>query len=675
MFALVCNHKYCEMKNILLSILFFYIFLQGFSQITINNLEIANKFYKKQDYSSAIYYFEKFLSPYYDDYNNLFNPYSVSIRQREIKENDNSIINDAIYKTAESYRNLNIHDKSAYLFKELLNKKITKYPLLKFYCAVELKFIGQFDESRIILESFIKEYKKVDQFKSEAQKGLASLNLIEEEMNKKDNKYFIAKPIVIESRDTGANYAPIFLNSDQILLNTTKANYALSKGIFQNRVFTANINGENLSNYLPVQGLIQGELEHQGASSISDDGKELYLTRWSYVDGKKYSQIFISRKTINGWTNPESFDDLNVSNFNSQQPFVTIVNGKKTIFFSSDRKGGFGGYDLYAAVFDDSGRIANVSNLGNNINTEANEISPFYSKISNTLIFSNNGRIGMGGYDLYETSYPTTNSPVRNLGHPINSIKDDLYFTSRSNSMDITRDCWVSSDRYSQCCLQAIHILKTKPDFEITGKVLNCDNKMNLSDVEILLFDTVKNEKKYSTNTDKDGIFKIKVDKQEPFTIFYKLKNYISQSTQIKVPESEEFLITTKDVCLVPLVEKKSIVLERIYFDYNKADLKSESMLQLDSLVIMLNEYPSMVIEINAHTDSIGTDKYNLDLSEDRAFSVMTYLVKKGISKIRLRSKGYGESMPLEPNSNPDGTDNPTGRARNRRCAFTILKM
>jgi outer membrane protein OmpA-like peptidoglycan-associated protein len=123
------------------------------------------------------------------------------------------------------------------------------------------------------------------------------------------------------------------------------------------------------------------------------------------------------------------------------------------------------------------------------------------------------------------------------------------------------------------------------------------------------------------------------------------------------------------------LVEKKSIVLDRIYFDYNKADLKPESMVQLDSLVILLNEYPSMTIEINAHTDSIGTDKYNLDLSEARAYSVLTYLNQKGILKSRLKSRGYGKSMPLESNSKPDGSDNPEGRARNRRVAFTIQKM
>jgi len=101
----------------------------------------------------------------------------------------------------------------------------------------------------------------------------------------------------------------------------------------------------------------------------------------------------------------------------------------------------------------------------------------------------------------------------------------------------------------------------------------------------------------------------------------------------------------------------------------------AESQAQLDSLVAILNENPGMTIQIDAHTDSVGSEKYNLDLSAARAKSVVNYLIEKGIIKDRLSSKGYGESMPLEPNSNPDGTDNPVGRARNRRCAFTILKL
>ena len=204
----------------------------------------------------------------------------------------------------------------------------------------------------------------------------------------------------------------------------------------------------------------------------------------------------------------------------------------------------------------------------------------------------------------------------------------------------------------------------------------SCDNRSYLKGVEVILSDSFGNEKKYSTVSNESGDYKFKVNRFEPFNITYKLKNYISKSVTMKSPKEEEvFVLNSEDLCLVQLKEKKSIVLERIYFEYNKASLLPESELQLDSLINILNDNPSMFIQIDAHTDSVGSEKYNLDLSDSRAKSVVTYLVQKGINKERLSSKGYGESMPLEPNSNPDGTDNPIGRARNRRCAFTIFKM
>ena len=663
------------MRKIFVSIISLFILLQGYAQMTVSYLEIANKFYQKEDYISAIHYFEKYLSPYYEDFKNSFNPYAVSAKQREIKESDNTFVTDAIYKTADSYRKLLIHDKAAGFYKELLKKKTAKYPLAKFYYATELKYLGQYDEARSLFENFNTDYKKNDLFKQQAQRELTSIDLIKIEINKKDNKYFVTKPLVLESKDTGAHYGPIFLDDQLILLNTTKANYALNKGMYQNRVFNASIKNEYITNYLPIQGLTQSEQEHQGASSLSEDGKELYLTRWTYTDGKKYSGIYVSKKTNTGWSVPEPVNDLNDAASNAQQPYITKINGKKTIFFSSNRKGGLGGYDLYAAQFTDSNSLEKITNLGKRINTEFDEVAPYYNALGQKLVFANNGRIGMGGFDLYSTSHLDSNSVVQNLGYPINSIKDDVYFISRSKTAEFTKDCWVSSDRFSQCCLQAIHVMNTKPDYEIIGRILNCDNKKPLKDVEVYLSDSTGNIKKYSTASVEDGSFKFKVDKFEPFTIFYKLKNHLSRSAVIKVPKTEDFVIRSEEICLVPLAEKKSFVLERIYFDYKKADLKSESKLQLDSLVAILNEYPAMMIEVNAHTDSIGSNQYNLDLSDARARSVLNYLIQKGISKSRLKSKGYGESMPLEPNSKPDGSDNPEGRARNRRCAFTILKM
>ena len=664
------------MKKINILILLICLSLLGFSQVSISYLDIGNRFYKKGDYRSAIHYFEKFLSPYSEDFSNSFAPYAVAVVQKEVKQTDNALILDALYKTGDSYRQLFIHDKAANYFKEVLKKKATKYPLTKFYCASELKSIGQYGESKKWLEQFLTEYKKNDIIKKEAQNTLSSLDFITKELEKKDNKYISVKSMVFERKDTGAHYGPIFLTDSTILLNSTKANYELTKNIYQNRVFGAAIKGESLTRYLPLVSLQQEGLDNQAVGSVSDDGKEVYLTRWNYVNGKKVSSLYTAKKATTGWSIPLPLHELNDSSSNTQQPFVAKLSGKKILFFSSDRKGGYGGYDLYMSLFAEGKGFGKPVNLGQFINTEFDEVAPYYHTLSQLLVFANNGRIGMGGFDLYSSPYPTAAEGVRNLGFPVNSIKDDIYFASRAGTADITKDCWVSSDRFSQCCLQALHIENRKPDYEIAGRIVNCDNQQPLSNVEIVFSDASAGTTKYTASSSTDGFFKIKVDKFEPLAVSYRLKNYISKTSSI-VPTSQadQFLFQASDNCLIPLVEKKSIVLEKIYFEYNKADLMAESQVQLDSLVAILNENPGMKIQIDAHTDSVGSEKYNLDLSAARAKSVVNYLIEKGIINIRLSSKGYGESMPLEPNSNPDGTDNPSGRARNRRCAFTILRM
>lgn len=664
------------MKKINILILLICLSFLGFSQVSISYLDIGNRFYKKGDYRSAIHYYEKFLSPYSEDFGNSFSPYAVVVNQKEVKQTDNVLVLDALYKTGDSYRQLLIHDKAASYFKEILKKKATKYPLTKFYCAGELKSIGQYEESKKWLEQFLAEYKKNDLIKKEAQNMLTSLVFINSELAKKDNKYITVKPMGFERKDTGAHYGPIFLTDSTILLNSTKANYELTKNIYQNRVFGAAIKGENLTRYLPVVSLQQEGFDNQAASSVSGDGKEVYLTRWNYVNGKKVSSLYTAKKTTTGWTMPIPLFELNDSSSNTQQPFIANLDGKKVLFFSSDRKGGYGGYDLYMSIFTDGKGFGRPANLGQLVNTEFDEVAPYYHAFSRLLIFANNGRIGMGGFDLYSSPYPAAAEGVQNLGFPVNSIKDDIYFASRTGTADITKDCWVSSDRFSQCCLQTLHIVNRKPDYEIAGRIVNCDNQQPLNNVEIVFSDATIGTTKYTTSSTGDGTFKIKVDKFEPLAVSYRLKNYISKSSTIVPPQQEDqFLFQASENCLIPLVEKKSIVLEKIYFEYNKADLMAESQAQLDSLVAILNENPGMTIQIDAHTDSVGSEKYNLDLSAARAKSVVNYLIEKGIIKDRLSSKGYGESMPLEPNSNPDGTDNPVGRARNRRCAFTILRM
>lgn len=343
----------------------------------------------------------------------------------------------------------------------------------------------------------------------------------------------------------------------------------------------------------------QGAGIHQGVASLSPGGSTLFLTRWSIVGGKKTSAIYTSKKLDSGWSTPVLMDSLvNTRGYNAQQPFV-MPDGK-TLLFASDKPGGSGGFDLWYAVLDTNGKPEKVMNLGNTINTINDEQAPFYHEASGTLVFSCNGRVGMGGFDFFYSkgTIGAWGEPV-NFGYPVNSIKDDIYFTSPDSGKNILENVWLSSDRSAECCLELFTLSKKTP-----------------------------------------------VD---------------TPVTPVIPPVKEE-----------PVVEAV-IVMENVYYDFDKSSLQQSSYPALDRLVDLLNQYPTMVIEIRAHTDSMGSDKYNIPLSEARAKTVVDYLVSKGIDKARLQSKGYGATMPVAPNKHEDGTDDPEGRAKNRRTEFKVM--
>jgi len=183
---------------------------------------------------------------------------------------------------------------------------------------------------------------------------------------------------------------------------------------------------------------------HQGVISFSADGNTMFLTRWHTEKGKSMAGIYSSKKSANGWTEPVAVEAINNGGGNNQQPFV--MPGGNKILFSSDRPGGMGGYDIWSADVDANGNISNVANLSA-INTIFDEQAATYHSASNTLVFSSNGRVGMGGYDFYYSkgSLDALQSPV-NFGYPVNSAKDELYFASKGSATNILENVLFSSD-------------------------------------------------------------------------------------------------------------------------------------------------------------------------------------------------------------------------------------
>jgi outer membrane protein OmpA-like peptidoglycan-associated protein len=423
---------------------------------------------------------------------------------------------------------------------------------------------------------------------------------------------------------------------------------------------------------IPVQGSLQ-----QGVASFTPGEKKMFLTRWEQKEGKNIGTIYMSEKNASTWSDPVKLNgNVNIEGFSSIQPFVT--GDGKYLVFASDRPGGVGKYDLWYCLLDAMLMPGSATNMGTTINTKDDEQAPYFHTPSSTFVFASNGRVGMGGYDLYKTNGDFRNwGEVKNLGYPVNSTKDDIYFFSKGKKYMMS-DVYFSSDRNSVCCLEMYDAKKV--NLYITGKVVDCVTKEPMVGAKISVVDTIANKVIYSQQLDATGSYSFELEEFQPLKLVAEKQYYYPRSFHFyksRLPDADTLFNPV--VCLPhedtakPYPVGKPVVMKDIYYDFDKATLRPESYPVLDTLAKVMRMYPKMEIEIGAHTDSKGTDAYNLKLSAARAKSCVDYLMKVGIEASRMYSKGFGESIPVAPNTTPGGKDNPDGRALNRRTEVKVL--
>jgi outer membrane protein OmpA-like peptidoglycan-associated protein/tetratricopeptide (TPR) repeat protein len=422
---------------------------------------------------------------------------------------------------------------------------------------------------------------------------------------------------------------------------------------------------------VPMSKVINTPNYNEGAQSISPDGMYLFFTGCNRPEGFGSCDLYVSHKQGNTWAAPFNLGAAVNSTFWESQPAISPDGS--TLYFSSNRSGGFGGYDLWKTTLTDEGTWTKPVNLGPNINTSYDENTPFVHPDGQTLYFSSDGWPGFGDKDISYSRIDENQNwskPV-NLGYPINTFNEEsgLIVTPDGEEGIFSSNL---KDGYGDLDLYHFKMPKAAKPQKITyvkGIVMDKETKQPLEST-VLVVDLKTKKKQYHDFTSKEtGSFLSVLPIGSSYALNVSADGYLFYSDHFELKDS---LKTTTPLELKVYLEKiktgANITLKNIFFDTNKFELLPSSITELLTLVELLNDNPGLFIEIQGHTDDVGNDSQNLQLSNSRAKSVYDYLVSKNIKPERLSYKGYGEGKPIAPNGTEDG------RKKNRRTSFVITK-
>lgn len=412
--------------------------------------------------------------------------------------------------------------------------------------------------------------------------------------------------------------------------------------------------------------------DNEGAQCISQDGRIMFFTACGRRDGAGRCDVYMCVNKGGTWGKPRNVGaPLNSGAWESQPSFS--IDGK-TLYFVSDRAGGYGGLDIWKAVFE-NGKWSSPENLGPDINTAGNEMTPFIHYDDHTIYFASDGHIGMGGLDLFCARRNNAGEwyEVENLGYPINTAGDESGLIVAPDA----HTAYYSSDRAGGLGGLDIYSfdmpVETSPMVTVCWKGTVTDAKSGLplaADIQII--DVVTGVVVANTGSDaKTGGYMVTIPEGHDYAVNASAKGYLFYSEREQRHLNDDRLLywqtVTRDIALTPIESGERIALRNVFFETGKYELLPTSTAELDKVVELLKQNATLRVELGGHTDNVGNAADNQRLSEQRAKAVYDYLVAHGIETNRLTYKGYGETQPVADNSTP------TGQAANRRTEMKVL--
>jgi OOP family OmpA-OmpF porin len=603
------------------------------------------------------------------------------------------------FKLADSYFAARDYKKAEKWYEVAASTDPINFPLAPYYQALMKKYNRKYDEAKPLFDSFAKNFsgENASVFKAWAKNESQGCDLAMQ---------LTEKPLQVNVNHPGkelnshySDISPILWDENTLLFASLPTDTVIvidkekETPDYFIKFYAAKREGNTFSQAEPFSKFnYPGKHVANGTYSTKKDRFYFTVCAQNEKNNKIICNIYMSKKVNGEWQEAEPLgSEINSSDYTSTHPFIANYKNGEILYFVSDRTDGKGGRDIWYSIINKQLQHGEAKNCGAKINTNRDEATPFYDNKTGMLYFSSNGLVGMGGYDIFKATGEAAKftDPV-NIGYPINSSTDDMYFRFENNELEggmfVSNRPGIISIRSETCCddifMYGYYDIKylavkgfvydeddtTKTPIENSNVTLaltavkEVQGDINIGD------DIVKKEKPYffSINFDKD------------YKVTGSAQGYLANSATFSTQGLTKSDTLHVDIYLKKFEKEKAYRLKNIYYDYDKWDLRKESEATLDTLYKLLDENPLIIVELSSHTDIRGSDSYNLNLSQKRAESCVNYLIRKGIPKQRIIPKGYGESKTLEDCTKfadcPEtGTGDCPCHQINRRTEFKIV--
>ena len=580
------------------------------------------------------------------------------------------------YKLAESYRRSNRIQLAEPYYKAALDNGYKKEDVYLSY-GQSLRANGKYNEASAQLTQYASlgtNQKIVAQAKQE----VANLSSLPEVLNVRS--YYDIKPMEALNSE-GADFG-VSLAGEELIFSSTRGEGPMYKGNGLGFTDLYAFKPDNAANPMgsgsvrKLDGILNQAGIHEATATFSKNGKTVIFARGNEgtKKGRQNVDLFVASFRGAGWTEPRP-PRLNKADAWDSTPFLSADG--KTLYFASDRKGGQGGTDIYKCVLDANGNFSAPENLGEPVNTAGNESFPAVGP-DGTFYFSSDGHTGLGKLDLYKLE----NNKVVNLGAEINSVGDDFGIYP----LDVNSGYFSSERAGGKGNDDIYYFIRKKPKLVNFYVNVNVQEQLPRSTAtkpvaagQRVVLQGGKGAQQV-TVTDPAGKASFKLDTASSYSVLAERNGYFAARQPVvtlgKTPpqsaltQSETDIHLSVTLTLVPIVKDKAIVMDNIFYDLDKANIRPDAALELDKLVQTLQDNPRISIELSSHTDVRGKDAYNMDLSERRAKSAVAYIISKGIDPARITAKGYGETRLVVKNAKTEAE-----HQRNRRTEFKVTRI